>query len=187
MFRFASFSPLPSAMVLVALAGCGSRPAEIETSDPLLVSSEWGVDFDGIGPVHIGMRIGAVQQMLGGTVRVERIEDGEACGFAYFSEVPSGIAFMVEDDTIVRVDVDTLGYLTRDGHGVGTPESVLRDFFGSRLRVEEHPYEGPIGHYLIVDGPTRPTRRMIFETDGAVVTRYRSGRIPDVDLIEGCA
>jgi len=50
-------------------------------------------------------------------------------------------------------------------------------------RVEPHKYTD--GHYLVVD--VTPQRRFVFETDGSKVTRYRSGAVPVVDWVEGCA
>ena len=55
------------------------------------------------------------------------------------------------------------------------------------VRVEPHPYDGPVGQYLIVDALDAPGLRLIYETDGDRVTSFRAGRRDAVDLIEGCA
>lgn len=149
-------------------------------------ATSWLVSADGIGIVRIGMRVSEVVTLLGGTVDVARVEPGEACADARFSAVPPRVSFMLSADTIVRIDVHTVGVRTIDGVGVGDREADLAARFGRRLRVEPHPYEGPEGHYLVLDDLEVPNRRMIFETDGRVVTRFRGGRLPEVDYIEGC-
>lgn len=171
-WEFANRGSLVEALRAVGPAGSGTHP--------------WTVRFDGAGPVTLGMLADDAERFLGGPVAFQRIEPGESCGYAVFPGTPSGVAFMVEGDTLVRVDVERAGLLTQEGVGVGTAEADVVARFGNRLRVEPHPYEGPEGHYLIVDAPDG-RHRMIFETDGLRVTRYRAGRLPEADYIEGCA
>lgn len=59
--------------------------------------------------------------------------------------------------------------------------------YGSRVTVQPHLYTN--GHYLIVrsDKPELSHYRIVFETDGTSVTRFRSGREPEVEFVEGCA
>jgi hypothetical protein len=94
---------------------------------------------------------------------------------------------MVTGDTLVRVNVSGEAVRTAHGVGVGSPEASVRAAYGNRMTVEPHPYEGPIGHYLVVTDPNRPGFQMIFETNGASVTSFRAGRLPEVRLVEGCA
>jgi hypothetical protein len=50
--------------------------------------------------------------------------------------------------------------------------------------VVESPHKYTDGHYLTLapDG----AHRLVFETDGGHVTRYRGGRMPEVEWVEGC-
>lgn len=157
------------------------------TPPPGAEAAAWTLRLDGIGPVRVGMTIVEVERLVGGTARIDRIEPGDRCGYIYFAAVPEGISFMVAGDTVVRANVDTAGFRTEAGLGVGSAESAAMTRHAGRVRVEEHPYTGPEGHYLIVDDPARPGLRLIYETDGKVVTSLRAGRLPEVDLIEGCA
>lgn len=147
----------------------------------------WIVRLDGIGPVQVGMRIGAVAASMQATARTERIEPGESCGQAYVSAAPTGVSFMVEGDTIVRVDIDSAGVKTVEGIGVGDRETDVLLRYKGLARKTPHPYEGPRAHYIIVDRAESRRYRMLFETDGTVVRRYRVGRRDAVDLAEGCA
>ncbi|MDX2260306.1 MAG: hypothetical protein SFU84_01235 [Gemmatimonadales bacterium] len=187
--------PLLSAL----LAGCqrdtrpgtagvtDSAPPGVEASTaPSGITAPWQLDFDGIGLGRVGMTIAQAELVLG-SARVDRIEDGDVCGYVNFAKLPEGVSFMVAGDTLVRANVDAEGVRTVEGLGVGSTEAEVQAVFGSRVTVELHPYTGPEGHYLVVTDPRRPNFRMIFETDGKVVTSFRAGREPEVRLIEGCA
>ena len=116
--------------------------------------------------------------VLNATARIERIEPDESCGQAFLSTAPRGVSFMVEGDTIVRVAIDSVGVKT---------EADVRTPYKTLSKISAYPYEGPKAHYITVDRAGDRRHRMIFETDGTIVTRYRVGRRDAVDLIEGCA
>lgn len=151
------------------------------------VAPSWTLAMDGIGPVRVGMTIADVERLVGGTARIERIEPGDACGYAYLPGVPEGISFMLSHDTVVRANVDEAGILDELGLGVGSTEAEVMARRAGMIRVEPHPYTGPEGHYQIVDDPARPGFRLIYETDGQRVVTFRAGRLPEADYIEGCA
>jgi hypothetical protein len=170
------------ALCLSALLAASCTPARRPAP-----AAAWVLRFDGIGAVQVGMALAEVERIMGEAARIERIEPGERCGFAYFASLPAGVALMLDGDTVVRVDVSIAGVLTEAGAGLGSAESDVVNRYAKMIRVEPHPYTGPEGHYLIADDPAHPHMRIIFETDGSVVTGMRAGRIPEVDLIEGCA
>jgi hypothetical protein len=116
-----------------------------------------------------------------------KYEFNEECDFVHPKALPKGIALMIIQDSVARVDVDSAGILTREGVGVGDLESRLLAVYGTRARVEPHHYMGPEGHYVYVSTPGDTLHRIVFETDGKRVDRYRAGRLPGVDYIEGCA
>lgn len=146
----------------------------------------WVLEMERIGPIRIGMTI-TQAEALAGPARVERIEPRDACGWAWFANVPEGLSFMVTRDTLVRANVDLTGFRTARGLGVGSSEADVLTTYAPNVRTSPHPYTGPEGHYLIVDDPASPGFRMIFETDGKVVTSFRAGRLPEVNAIEGCS
>ena len=59
--------------------------------------------------------------------------------------------------------------------------------YGAGMRVDPYKYTGPEGHYLVTPATGDSTLRVLFETDGARVTRYRVGLGEYVALVEGCA
>ena len=59
---------------------------------------------------------------------------------------------------------------------------------GGELELQPHKYvEG--GRYLVYLSPQRADSglRIVFETDGSVVTRFRAGVLPAVAYVEGCS
>ncbi len=147
----------------------------------------WTLRLDGIGPVRVGMTIAEVEQLLGATARIDRIEPDDECGHATVSGVPEGISFMLSRDTVVRANVHDAGILDELGLGVGSSEAEVLARRGATARVEPHHYTGPEGHYVIVDNPARPGFRLIYETDGQRVLSIRAGRLPEAEFVEGCA
>jgi hypothetical protein len=162
--------------------GTESRPAGEGVAASTLV-----LRFEGLGPVRIGMTLAQAEAALGGTARVDRIEPGDSCGHVVFSALPEGLSFMVAGDTVVRVEVRVPGVWAQGGGAVGMLETEVVARYSGRIRVEPHPYMAPEGHYLVVEDAAWPGLGMIFETDGSRVTNVRAGRLPEVELIEGCA
>jgi hypothetical protein len=96
---------------------------------------------------------------------------------------------MVTNGRIARVDVtDNSKITTLSGAKIGDSESKIKSLYPNQIKVEAHEYD-PKGHYLIFVPKDSQDKnyRIIFETDGKKVTRWRSGKLPEVQFIEGCA
>jgi hypothetical protein len=92
---------------------------------------------------------------------------------------------MLTSDTVVRFDIRDSSIATAEGARVGDAEARVRSLYGARVSVQPHKYvEG--GHYIVVSDPAHPNDRIVFETDGKVVTQFRAGRMPEVMNVEGC-
>ena len=146
----------------------------------------WTVDPHGIGRVRVGASLATLSTMLGEPLHASYAYN-ETCDYVRPHALPGGVKLMVSRDTVVRVDVDSGTVLTTKGAGVGTSEARILTIYGGRVSVQPHPYTGPAGHYLIVPAADDTMYRLIFETDGRAVTRYRAGRRPEVDFKEGCS
>ena len=151
-------------------------------------AGQWVATPDSLGPIAAGSLYSVVAPAFGGKVRpVPKDPEEQACDYAELPGLPRRVELMVFGDTIVRIDIDTTGVLTRQGLGVGSPESALLTEYWGHVRVESHPYDGPAWHYVVVTPGSDSVFRMIFETDGKVVQSYRIGLRRAVDLIEGCS
>lgn len=138
----------------------------------------------GVGPVRFGATLDVAARAAGGTVARP---PGGSCGFVSFRALPHGVRFMVSYDTVVRADVDSATIATDAGARVGMSEDSVQHLYGRRLRVTPHKYVSG-AHYLtsIPGAPADTVHRIVFETDGVRVTRYRAGLVPFVENVEGC-
>ncbi|HEY6361863.1 MAG TPA: hypothetical protein VIX63_12200 [Vicinamibacterales bacterium] len=113
---------------------------------------------------------------------VEKLGDVEGCVYAKAAGAP-GLLIMLFGGKVVRFDVIEPVLATAAGAKVGDSEARIQELYPGRVLVEPHKYTD--GHYLVVD--SAPGRRLVFETDGTRVTRYRAGIVPQVDWVEGCS
>ena len=149
-------------------------------------SNQWTVDFDGYGPIKIGMRIDNAEKLLGMKLKIDNYLEDESCRCFDIKNEPA-ISFMTDHRVIVRMDVfaEQGGPATDKGAKVGDSEASVLAKYAGRIKVGPHHYTGPEGHYLRVYDAQGKVR-VIFETDGKKVTGYRVGRDPAVEYVEGC-
>ena len=151
-------------------------------------AARWRVGLRSYGPIVYGMSLKEASQALGESLRLSS-PTPEACDYVFPRSVPDGVAFMVLDGHLLRVDVDTAGVETISGGHVGSTETEIIEMYQGRIRTTPHPYNGPEGHYLeyVPRESTDSNYAVIFETNGKVVIRFRAGLHPAVDYIEGCS
>lgn len=172
-------------------------PPAIAPPPSVRLSDESRLSLDGIGPVDVGMTLEQASAAAGTQIRF--LPEGRAvnpeCDYARGVNGPEGVAFMVVNGRIRRVDVGT--YLpgmhpsevrTVSGIGLGSTEDEVKRTYPGRIRVEPHPYN-PDGRYLVYtpNDPALSHLGMIFETDGQRVTSFRAGEADQVSWIEGCS
>ena len=138
----------------------------------------------GAGPITFGASVADAKRASGADFTAPA---GDACGSVRVPGSPAGMRFLVEAGRVVRVDVDSAGPTTDRGAAVGMSEAEVQRAYGDSLRVMPHKYE-PAGHYLIYAprSPADSSHRVVFETDGRVVTRFRAGVEPAIEYVEGC-
>lgn len=145
------------------------------------------------GPVNVGATAAEVAKAIGSPL----IGDGPSvgCGYARPRYGPGGVSFMMIDGRVARIEIDSCQIKTRGppagtrvnvGAGIGDTESRVKSLYPG-IEVSEHKYDDN-GHYLtlVPKDAIDSKYRLLFETDGKVVTRFRAGRIPEVELVEGC-
>ena len=183
-------------VVAVACAACQDKDTHVviatggppsETTSPAGSRiPRWDVTTEGIGSVRAGMSLADASAALG--TPLELLGDAKACDYARPTNAsPDSLLFMVVDSQIARVDVRGSAVATVEGARIGDSEARIDSLYPGRVTVQPHKYTD--GRYLIVRSSVASdtTHRIIFETDGKVVTRFRSGRMPEVAWVEGCS
>ena len=184
------------AAVSVAIA-CSSERAARDTSSRVAPPagdtsdvSGWRVTPNGLGPVRVGMTSAEVRSALGDAWQ-ERTGaapgPGAAaeCRHVNIGGLSATVRAMLVSDRIVRVEVDTGDVATDRGARIGDSEARIDSLYRGQVRVGPHEYTD--GRYLVVIPPADTLRRIVFETDGRIVTRYRAGKIPEAEWVEGCS
>lgn len=174
---------------LVSMAG-GCRPAERAASDSprVATSAAFVVSDSGGGPLRIGMTVAEASRALGAPVPDTTAQD-RACAYYALTGLPAGVELMWVEGRLARLEVDSGATATLAGARVGDSETRIDSLYASRVMVQPHKYV-PNAKYLVIGalGAADPPRHIVFETDSARrVTRYRAGREPEVQWVEGCA
>jgi hypothetical protein len=174
---------LVATLLAVAVLGCGERQATPRADT--VAGGAWAVSLTAWGPVRFGTPAAEARRVLhvpadstaSTAESCERIAGGDS----------TGASLMVVNDTVVRVDVDSLPTATAWGDRVGDREADVLARHAGHVSVSPHKYTGPTGHYLTVTAPDDTLHALVFETDGERVTTYRAGRRPEVEWVEGCS
>jgi hypothetical protein len=174
-----------------AAAPSTGRATSPSTDPAARQDTAWTLRHDGIGPLRVGMTEAEAEAALGHFRTIPfnpgTAADSMACGYAASDRLPAGVKVMMEGARVVRLEVVSGGVATAEGARIGDTEARVQQLYPGRVTVGPHKYTD--GHYLTV----RPaeaadtTHLLIFETDGQVVLRYRGGRKPQVEYVEGCA
>ena len=156
-------------------------PATPTTTDP----ASWKVNMRGLGPIQAGMTLDEANAASGNRLIIPATL--EECDFVRLGKGPDDPLFMVEQRKIARVDVVRSSIITTEaGAKIGDTEDRIKALYPG---VATQPHKYTDGHYLVVTPSATADQpyRLIFETDGQKVLRYRSGRMPFVEYVEGCS
>lgn len=145
------------------------------------------VTINGIGLIRVGMTPTKASQASGTAIVPIGKVDPEC---AYYQ--PKGqlkdVLLMVNQGKITRIDIKNPQITTRSGAKIGDTEARIKSLYPGQIKVTSHKYV-PKGHYLtfMPKDAADQNYRIIFETDGNRVTRYRAGQLPQVEWVEGCS
>ncbi len=145
------------------------------------------VSMRGIGPLHTDMTLTQASSATGKTFELPANGDPSGCNYVRWPDGPQGVSLMVVNLKVVRVDVTSSTIATDEGARVGDTEAKVLSLYRGRVTISPHKYTK--GHYLTVTSANADESdyRLVFETDEGIVTRYRSGRLPAVEYVEGCS
>jgi hypothetical protein len=180
-------------LILLVGAAC-SREAEQQhaepppsgTTVPGVSPTGWMVTMQGIGPLRAGMNVTQASAALGAVIPPPP-PDSSACAERLVPGAPGRVSMMIVGGNVVRIDVLDSLVATAEGARVGDSEARIHMLYGDRLSVQPSKYTS--GNYLVVlpRVSDEAEHRLVFETDGRRVTRYRAGLQPQVEWVEGCS
>ncbi len=108
----------------------------------------------------------------------------QECDYVRPKSSPKHVAFMVEKGEISRVEIGQGSDIaTLAGAKIGDSEARIKSLYSG---IATKPAKYTSGHSLVVTPDDGSSNRIVFETDGKKVTRYRSGRLPAIEYVEGC-
>ena len=170
-------SRLLQAMVVTLAASCTT-----ETRRP--ASTAWVVTPDGIGAIRVGMTADELRRAVGDVPGANPTAD---CSYVRPGGAPAGVSVMLARGQVARVDIDSAGVSSDAGVAVGDSAAKVAEAYATRMTATPHKYV-PGGQYLTVRSasPADSLRRMVFETENGRVTRFRAGRVPEVEWVERC-
>lgn len=177
-----------SAFVLSSLAI--SAVAIAATTTPTKITNKSKLAINGIGSIKVGMSV-AEASKASGIKLVAGSTDNSSCTYVRPQGAPKGISFMVTNGRIARVDVyDNKSITTLSGAKIGDTEARIKALYPGQIKVTPHEYTGYMGgHYLtfVPKDQSDLGYRVVFETDGKRVVNFRSGKLPEVEYVEGCS
>ncbi|WP_373526889.1 hypothetical protein [Nostoc sp.] len=145
------------------------------------------LSINGVGSVQVGMTVYQAAKAAG--TRLVGDAPNNSCYYVKPQNKPKNLLFMVTEGRISRVDVrQNTQITTLKGAKIGDTEARIKSLYPGQIQVTPHKYvEG--GHYLTFIPKDRADQnyRVVFETDGKRVTQFRSGKLPEVEYVEGCS
>ncbi|MFN6536895.1 MAG: hypothetical protein RM021_011050 [Nostoc sp. EkiNYC01] len=142
---------------------------------------------NGIGQVRVGMTVSQASKAAGTQLVGEA--PNKYCYYVKPEWEPKNVGFMVTEGQISRVDVWRDSKITTlKGAKIGDTEARIKSLYPGQIQVTPHNYVSG-GHYLIFVPKDQSDQnyRVVFETDGKRVTQFRSGKLPEVEYVEGCS
>jgi len=147
------------------------------------MSADVSLTMNSYGPVRIGMTAQDAYEHLRSLGQPQ--EPNVARGCDYYYPMP-GVSFMLDDEKIVRIEIQSEEAVTPSGIRVGDSISKLKATFGDRLDDWPHHYDGPEARSIKLfsqDG----TIAMRFEVYSDRIREIYSGYEHSIHYVEGCS
>jgi len=142
---------------------------------------------EGLGPIHVGMTIDAIEELVGHPLQHDNMSESDACREYPLAWVRDGgaVVVMTQDRRVTRVSVfgEQFGVRTAEGVGGGSTDEAVRAAYPN---AEEHgaPYEDSPAHDLFAWRTPQAGLRFEVGRDGKVSAMH--GGDESIRYIEGC-
>lgn len=107
------------------------------------------------------------------------------CSYFRAARAP-GMKFLFLDRYLARIEVDSGAAGTLEGAKIGATEAEVQALYAGRVAITQDSYTD--ARYLTVTprDEAESAGRIVFETRGQRVTRFRAGPRPFVEWVKGC-
>jgi hypothetical protein len=146
----------------------------------------------GIESVRVGMTVAEASKAAGTqlvSLNGSPLPTKSSCFYVKAKTGPNGVEFMLDNGRIARIDVVKNSRVTTlKGAKIGDSEARIKSLYPG-IKVTPHKYTFQTGgHYMtfVPKDSADKNYRLIFETDGSRVSQFRSGKLPQVELVERC-
>ena len=137
----------------------------------------------GVGPLHPGMSLAQAVRAMEGDLWTR--DHSLTCSYFQSARAP-GMKFLFLNRRLARIEVNRGAMATAEGVKIGATEDEVQAAYPGRVTVTTDRFTD--AHYLTVtpSDPDDSVYRMVFETDGNRVTRFRAGIRFAVEWVDGC-
>lgn len=170
--------------------------AEADTADavdgPRAIADAGDARMNGYGALDLGLTAEEARaEWTGGALQGKPDPRDPAACFHLSpagQSTPAQLAFMFENDVLVRYSVESPDIAAPGGGKVGMDEAAIQALYGGTLESLPHKYvQGGKVLRSAEDGGGLPSK-LVFELDAAgKVTSWRVGMVPQIDYVEGCS
>lgn len=151
---------------------------------------EWQLGLDRLGPVRLGMTVDEAERAMGVDIETDDPDLTADCSYAYPQGGPEQVAFMLDEDRIVRFDVlGASSVRTPEGVTVGTDAEDVEAAYGDTLvKSGSDASGGPVWYHVPEDPDLREYRyAFAIADDGRVIAIWAGGADRVEGYSEGCS
>lgn len=134
------------------------------------------ISTKGLGPLKIGMSVGEAERAVGHRLNINYYN--APCGVAGVSR-RLGVSILVTGSIVARIYTHNSPLSTRRGIRAGSSIEALRSAYPG-ARWHRNIYTG-YRQYVY----RKPRRKIVFDTDNEQVTSISTGRVPEINYVEG--
>lgn len=174
-------APVEATVPTTAAAGTTTTLGKPTLNDASAISTV------GLDKVHFGMTVAEAEKAAGSKLVGTEATKNPSCYLAKAESGPDGVAFLISDGRVERVDITGGPIATRSGAKVGSTAADVKKLYGAQITEQPRPDGQPGGALVFVPKDEADAKfRLVFLTDGTTVQLYRAGRIPQVLAPTGC-
>jgi len=139
----------------------------------------------GLDKVQFGMTVAEAEKAAGSALTSDAPKS--SCYAVKPAQGAAGVSFLISDGRVESVTIGAPPIATKSGAKVGSTEAQIKDLYPGQIEVQPR-LDGQPGNQLVFTPKDAADAkfRLVFFTDGSIVTSYRAGRVPQVLAATGC-